>query len=290
MPDFGPLDSLMMNLHEEFVRIYYLMLPVFFALSIAITWIRHPQGSVDFVDALKRAIVSTLLLAAFPEISQVILTVADGISERIDQVRGLDNFLALAKERTASLPSTKSVVLLAIPDLLIALIAFVSYLLLYIARYLTIAMYHFYWTFYMVTAPLMLLFNLFPSTSQIAGNVFKGLIEVASWKIVWALLGAMMTAISFGETYKNVDNYITLVVMNFVVAFSMLKTPAIVKSLISGGIQGTAGDVGGAAGTMIAVTIPAKGAVALKKGRAAGSFAKEKYQKYRANKINSSDQ
>jgi hypothetical protein len=290
MPDFGPLDSLMMNLHEEFVRIYYLMLPVFFALSIALTWIRHPQGSVDFIDALKRAIVSTLLLAAFPEISQVILTVADGISERIDQVRGLDNFLALAKERTASLPSTKSVVLLAIPDLLIALIAFVSYLLLYIARYLTIAMYHFYWTFYMVTAPLLLLFNLFPSTSQIAGNLFKGLIEVASWKIVWALLGAMMTAISFGETYKNVDNYITLVVMNFVVAFSMLKTPAIVKSLISGGIQGTAGEVGGAAGTMIAVTIPAKGAVALKKGRAAGSFAKEKYQNYRANKNRVRDQ
>ena len=34
MPDFGLLGSLMMSLHQEFVRMYYMMLPAFFALSI----------------------------------------------------------------------------------------------------------------------------------------------------------------------------------------------------------------------------------------------------------------
>ena len=73
--------------------------------------------------------------------------------------------------------------LLSFPDLLIAILAFVSYLILYIARYLTIAMYHFYWIFYMVTSPLLLLFNLFPGTSQVTANLFTstlllGLIQV----------------------------------------------------------------------------------------------------------------
>src|SRR6185312_7969446 len=138
-------------------------LPVFFALSIAVTWMRSPHGSIEFIDVLKRAFISTLLLAAFPEISQAIVFIADGIAERIDQVNGLDNFLRMAQEKALSFTFAKNMLLLSFPDLLIAVLAFVSYLILYIARYLTIAMYHFYWIFYMVTAPMLLLFSLFPS-------------------------------------------------------------------------------------------------------------------------------
>ena len=283
MPDFGPLGSLMMSLHEEFVRIYYLMLPVFFALSIAVTWVRSPHGSIEFIDVLKRAVISTLLLAAFPEISQAIIFIADGIAERIDQVNGLDNFLRMAQEKALGFTFARNVLLLSIPDLIIALLAFVSYLILYIARYLTIAMYHFYWTFYMISAPLLLLFNLFPSTSQVAGNLFKGLVEVASWKIVWAILGAMMTAISFGDAYKAEGNYITLVVMNFVIAISMLKTPSIVKALISGGFHGMAQELGSAAATTMAA-VPAKGAMVLSKGKAVAKFAGGKIESHQAEK------
>lgn len=84
MPQFDLLGALMRDLHQEFVRIYYLMLPVFFALSVAITWFRSPQGSPDFLDALKRAVVSTVLLVALPDISRAVIFVADGITERID--------------------------------------------------------------------------------------------------------------------------------------------------------------------------------------------------------------
>jgi hypothetical protein len=283
MPDFGVLGSLMMNLHEEFVRIYYLMLPVFFALSIAVTWMRSPHGSIEFIDVLKRAFISTLLLAAFPEISQAIVFIADGIAERIDQVNGLDNFLRMAQEKALSFTFAKNMLLLSFPDLLIAVLAFVSYLILYIARYLTIAMYHFYWIFYMVTAPMLLLFSLFPSTSQITANLFKGLAEVASWKIVWAILGAMLTALSFGDAYKTEGNYITLVVMNFVIAISMLKTSSVVKALVSGGFHGMAAETGAAAAATMAA-IPAKGAMALKKGKAVAGFVVGKVDNYKAEK------
>lgn len=290
MPDFGPLGSLMMSLHQEFVHIYYLMLPVFFALSIAVTWVRSPHGSIEFLDVLKRAIISTVLLAAFPEITQAIIFIADGIAERIDHVNGLDNFLKMAQEKALGFTFVRNVLLLSFPDLLIAILAFVSYLILYIARYLTIAMYHFYWIFYMVSAPMLLLFNLFPSTSQIAGNLFKGLVEVACWKIVWAILGAMMTAISFGDAYKTEGNYITLVVMNFVIAVSMLKTPSIVKALVAGGFHGMAKEIGSAAATTMAA-VPAKGAMVLSKGRAAfnavnGKIASNRVEKPKGQNMN----
>jgi hypothetical protein len=287
MPDFGLLGSLMENLHQEFERIYYLMLPIFFAISVVVTWVRSPQGSIEFLDVLKRAVISTVLLVAFPDISRAIIFVADGIAERVDQLNGLDAFLRMAQEKSLNFTFAKNAILLQFPDLIIALLSFVSYLILYIARYLTIAMYHFFWIFYMISSPLLLLFNLFPSTSQVAGNLFKGMIEVASWKIVWAILGAMLTALSFGNAYKTEGNYLTLMVMNFVIAVSMLKTPSIVKALVAGGFHSMADKVGGdAASTMAAV--PGKGAMLYTKGRAAlsagGGFINSKVSNYRAEK------
>ena len=285
MPDFGALSSLMQTLHQDFVRMYYLMLPVFFGLSVVATWVRSPQGSIEFVDILKRAVISTLLLAAFPDISRAIIFVADGIAERVDHLNGIDNFLRMAQQKAESTSFVKNTILLQFPDLILALLSFVSYLILYIARYLTIAMYHFFWIFYTIAAPLLLLFNLFPSTSQIASNLFRGMIEVACWKIVWSILGAMLIALSFADSYQVEGNYLTLMVMNFVIAISMLMTPSIVKSLVGAGFHGMAPKIAmDAASTMGAV--PAKAAMAYRGGSAAFSagrgFVGGKIANYRA--------
>jgi hypothetical protein len=289
MPDFGALDSLMLQLHAEFVTIYYLMLPVVFTLAVALNWFRFPGGGPDFLDTLRRTVISTLLLAALPEISQAILFIADGIAERIDQARGLDAFLQLARERSQGVTKVNSI-LLSAPNFLLSILAFASYLLLFIARYLTIAMYHFYWLFYMVTSPLLLLLNLFPSTSQVTGNLFRSLIEISCWKIAWSILGAMLIATGFGEKYQSVDNYITLFVMNVVIAYTMLKTPSLIKSLAAGGAHGMSSEIGAAAGTMIAFAMPAKGALAAKKGWQGAKVAHTKVQNYRENKRRIRDQ
>jgi len=247
MPQFELLGSLMRDLHQEFVRIYYLMLPVFFALSIAITWFRSHQGGVDFLDALKRAVISTLLLVAFPDISRAIIFIADGVAERINGLNNIDMIIRMAQEKSQSYSLSPTSILLQFNDLIVATLAFLSYLVLYVARYLTIAMYHFFWVFFMVSAPLLLLFNLFPSTSQITKNLFKGMIEVACWKIVWAILGAMLAALSFGDIYKVEGNYLTLIVMNFVIAVAMLATPMLVRSLVGSGLQSMSSTLGPAA-------------------------------------------
>lgn len=287
MPDWNILGSLMTELHQEFVRIYYLMLPVFFALSVAVTWFRHPQGSIEFVDVLKRAVISTILLIAFPEITKAIVFVADGIVERIDAVNSLDNFMRMAQEKSQSYSFSPTSILLQFDDLIIAALAFISYLVVYIARFLTIAMYHFYWIFYTVVAPLLLLFNMFSSTSQITTNLFKGMIEVASWKIVWAVLGAMLTALSFSKIYQIEGNYITLVAMNFIIAVAMLMTPKIVSSIVGHGFHSEATSLGTIA-TAAAVAAPAKVMMVKALGTEVVSnssrFAKSAINKFKGNK------
>lgn len=244
MPNFDLLGTLTRDLHQEFVRMYYLMLPVFFALSVAMTWFKSPQGSPEFLDVIKRAVISTLLLVAFPDISRAIIFIADGIAERIDHLNSLDAIIRMAQEKTQNYSFSPTSILLQFNDLLIATLSFLSYLVLYVARYLTIAMYHFFWIFFMISAPLLLLFNMFASTSQITKNLFKGMIEVACWKIVWAILGAMLAALSFGDAYRTEGAYLTLIVMNFVIAIAMLMTPMMVRSLAGSGLQSMSSNIG----------------------------------------------
>jgi hypothetical protein len=255
------------------------MLPVFFALAIVVAWFKSPQGSPEFIDILKRAVISSLLLAAFPEISKAILFIAEGITERIDHLNGIDTVIRMAQEKSESISFSLTGALLQFNELLIATLSFLSYMLLYIARYLMIAMYHFFWAFYIVSAPLLLLFNLFEGTQQVTVNLFKGMIEVACWKIVWAILGAMLSALAFGDAYQTEGGPLTLIVMNFVIAIAMLLTPMLVRSLIGPGLQSMSSAISPMAVIAMSAT-PAKAASSVTVGRQALNNPKEAFKEH----------
>lgn len=272
MPQFELLGTLARDLHQEFVNMYYLFLPVFFALAVVVAWFKSPTGSPEFLDIVKRAIVATILLAAFPDIANAILFVTEGVADKIDKLNSLDTLIRMAQEKSDGYSVSVTSMILQFNDLIIATLSFLSYLILYIARYLTIAMYHFFWIFYMISAPLLLLFNLFEGTQQITKNLFKGMIEVACWKIVWAILGAMLAALSFGDAYRAEGSYLVLIVMNFVIAVAMLMTPSMVRSIVGGGIQSMSSALGAASVAAMAAA-PARAAMVASTSRNALSSA-----------------
>lgn len=237
MLDFSQLSPLMRELHAECVRIYYLAMPVFLALAILIQWFKRGQGSVDLLNLVKRTMISTLLLIAFPEIADAIIAISEGVAARIDAVQSLDSFISIAEEKVNGYSASPSSLLLGFNDLFLACLTFLSFFILYIARYLTLGMFHFFWLFYVVTAPLLLLFMVFSETANITSNLFRGMIEIACWKIVWAILGVMLASLSFGQMYMVEGSYVTVIVMNAVIAIAMLATPLFVRSLVGSGAQ-----------------------------------------------------
>lgn len=258
MPDFSQLSPLMQTLHAEMVKIYFLLLPGLFALALCLQWFRSANGTMDFLDILKRALISTLLLIAFPEISQAIAALADGIAERIDKLDSLQAILEMASQKIQTYSFSAKDFLLGHDDLFVAVLTFFSYWLLLLARYVTAVMYNFFWIFLIVISPLLLLFNLFKGTSHITANLFKAMIQVASWKIVWAILGVMLVSLSFGKMYTVEGSYITLTLMNVVIALAMITTPLLVKSLVGTGIQHATSIIGPAT-AMAAVLAKGKG-------------------------------
>lgn len=237
MVDFTQLSPLMRELHGECVKLYYMLLPVFFMLAVAIQWFKRSQGAVDFLDILKRTMISTLLLIAFPEITDAILSVTEGIASRIDSLSTLDKFMAVVQAKIDTYTFSKTSLILGINNLIVSIVTFLSFLVLFFARYFTVAIFHFFWMFLVVTAPLLLLFNIFAGTSQVTVALFRGLIEVACWKIVWAILGVMLASLSFSDMYMLEGAFANVTIMNLVIAIAMIATPLFVRSLAGSGVQ-----------------------------------------------------
>ena len=264
MDQFALLGSVALKLHNEFRTLYYVLLPIFFALALVVAWFRHPQGGPDFVEALKRAFIATILLAGFAEITDVILFITNGLAAKIDDMSGIDSIMKMAGDKAKGYTLSATSVVLAFNDLLVASLAFLSYIILYVARYIMVAIYHFSWVFLSIIAPIMLLFHMF--SPKLTLNLFRSMIEVASWKVVWAVLSAMLAALPFGNAYMADGNYLTVIVLNFVIALCMLGTPLVVHSLVGSGLSGMTGALAPAvAGAMIAA--PTKAASIANVGR-----------------------
>lgn len=255
MPNMDVLGSLVRDLHESLSQLYYLLLPIGIILSVVVGFLK--SGDPNYPDVLKRALVASLLLASFPETSNLILEICDGIAARIDNMQGLETFLRMAQEKSQSYSQSSISLVLKIDDLIIALLSYGSFMLLLVSRYISVALYYFIWVLLSILSPLMILAYIFPSTSGITKNLYRGLMEVAAWKIIWAVLSAMLTSLSFGNIYRSDGSYLTLIVLNFVIALAMLCTPLVMKSLIGDGVQAMAQSLGMSA-AMSAVTLPVR--------------------------------
>jgi hypothetical protein len=271
MDQFAALGSVALKLHMEMRNVFYLLLPVFFMGSIALVWFQNPVGSPDFLDKIKRALIAFLLIVGFSELTDAMLFVTTGIADKIDNMSGLEAVIQMASEKAHSYTVSPLTPVLAFDDLVIAGLSYLCWAILYFAHFIMIAIYHFSWVFLSIMAPLLLLFHVF--SSQITLNLFKSMLEIASWRVVWSVLSAMLKSLPFGTWYAMDGNYLTIAVLNFVIALCMIGTPLIVHSLVNGSFTAmTTGLTAATATAMMAA--PTKAMSALKFGRGVlGDFA-----------------
>jgi hypothetical protein len=264
--NFSVFGSVVINLHEALVQYFYLFLPVFFCLALVIDWFKNPLGSPDFLATVKRAVIATLLIVAFQEISDTIMDLANGLADKISDLSGIDSFIKMASQKASTYTMSTTSLILGFNDLVIAILSFVSYIILFIARYVTVAIYHFMWSTLVILSPILILFTLFKGTLSIPINLFRSLAEVASYKIVWAILSAMLTSLAFGNAYAADGNYLTVILLNIIIALAMLGTPLVVKSIIGSGLSSMSETLGAGA-VMTMVSVPAKAASMASVGR-----------------------
>src|ERR1700677_5111956 len=106
IPNLDVLGSLVRDIHGTLIGVFYLALPAAIVFSVIVGYLQ--TGSPNYVDILRRALVAALLLASFPEVSNVILDLCDGLASKIDNLSGLDTFMRMAQEKSQSYSMAKS--------------------------------------------------------------------------------------------------------------------------------------------------------------------------------------
>ena len=66
-------------------------------------------------------------------------------------------------------------------------------------------------------------------------NLYRGLISVAVWKVMWTLLGSLLLKLALNPKVVGVEDYFLSMVVNLLIGLSMLLIPLFTKSLIADG-------------------------------------------------------
>jgi hypothetical protein len=74
-------------------------------------------------------------------------------------------------------------------------------------------------------------------TASVSKNLYKGLLTVVSWKILWSILGVMLLRLAVEQTTEDSENIITTAVINLCIALSIMLVPLFSKSLLGDGLS-----------------------------------------------------
>ena len=210
-----------------------LLLPLFL-LSIVFSYTADLGLTGAVLVRLKRLVLVALLLVTFPTVAQFAQSFGVEVAKSIDNMTGIDFILQAAAKRAEGYSVSLQGLLNLGSDLILAALVMVSFLVLVVARYFLLAFQHFYWLMLLALGPFLILGALFDSATGITKGLYKNLIQVSCWPIIWAILSAFFRALPFQATYSNAGEYVTVITLNLIVAVALLFSPFLVSQLCEG--------------------------------------------------------
>ncbi len=232
-------------IHEIFSSFFYSIVLLMITLGVVLNFFKMPMGQVpEFMQLVGRAIIAAFILSALPEIMNFLADITDQLSARIGQLTNFKTVIGRLGEKVGTL--TWSWV--SFKDSVLLLISYLTFFLLYVSVYIADAMYLLIWTLIYIFSPLLIAAFTLPSTAAATKGLFQSLIEVCLWKICWSVLAALLWSFALSEINRpeyDVD-FFTAILLNIMLAFSVLLTPMLVKSLLKGGLSSSASAMGGA--------------------------------------------
>lgn len=223
------------KIHEIFSGYFYLIVTVLMLLGIAIEYFKWPIGQVpNFGTLVGRALIAAILLHAYPEITNTIADVADSISGKLGD---LNNF-KLILDRMGDKLGELSWSWVSVKETVMLLLSFLTFFILYISIYIADSFYIYVWVMLYVFSPLLIALYVLPITAGATSGLFKSLIEVACWKIVWSVIATLLWSAALSQINQDGSqvNFLTAIGFNIILAGSLLLTPFVVHALAGGGL------------------------------------------------------
>lgn len=231
------------TLHVIFSNMFFVLVTTFLVLSVVLEFFKIPLGSApQFPQIVARVFIASMLLVAIPEIMNALAMVTDAMTKEIGQFLEFKHVL----ERLSDKFGEMSWSWVSIKDSVMILISYLSFFLFYISVYLADAFFLYSWMLIYVFSPLLIAFYVFPMTANATTMLFKSIIEVCAWKIVWCVMSALLWSMALSDINnpEHGINFLTVIILNLMLAFSVIMTPKITACFLGGGVSSVASDVG----------------------------------------------
>lgn len=223
------------KIHEIFNGYFYLIITVLISLGIAIEFFKWPIGQVpQFPTLIGRALIAAILLHSYPEITNTIADVTDAIAHQLGDLNNFQLILDKMGDKVGELSWSW----VSFKETIILLISFLTFFLLYFSIHIADSFYIYVWVMLYVFSPLLIALYVLPLTASATSALFRSLIEVACWKIVWSVIATLLwsTALSQINQAGTQVSFLTAIGFNIILAGSLLLTPFVVHALASGGL------------------------------------------------------
>jgi hypothetical protein len=261
-----------------------MLLPLFL-ISVAFSYTTDLGLTGAILIRLKRLVLVALLLVTFPMIAEFCQVLGIEIAKSIDNMAGIDMVLQAASQRAETYSFDLQGLLNLGSDLVMGTLVIVSFLILVVARFLLLAFQHFYWFLLVALGPFLILGMLFDASAGITRGLFKNMIQISCWPIIWSVLSAFLKALPFASAYSGVGGFVTVITLNLIIAIALLFSPFLVSQLCEG-VSLSVGDTlrRGALNAVAVINPKALAITSASKAKAAGQKGLQLAQRSIANR------
>jgi hypothetical protein len=243
MTDLSWLAQEAHTIHAYFESLFYvflLLLLLFGVLTQYFQW--SIGGTPSFAPLVGRAFVAALLLHAYPDISNLIADIADAMAKQLGDL----NQFGLVERRYAEIWDQLSWNWVSVKDGISMILTHICFYLLYFSVFISDAFFLYTWTLLYVFSPILIALYVLPVTASATSALFRSLLEVACWKIVWAVLATLLWSAGLSAVNQQGSDvpFMTVIAFDLILAGSVLLTPLVVHGLASQGLTNVSRTVG----------------------------------------------
>ena len=230
------------EIRSELVELYWFFLGFVVVISILLELFSVSDRKIGPNGILKRVIISMILLWSFEDVINTIGMVTDGIVEKVGGNANLESLLANIKNSyEAQMPG-----MFKFQQMLLYILGLGCYMISLLGYYLTEVSINFVYTILYILSPLLILAYVSESTAYITKNMYKGLFQVALWKITWCVLGSLLLKLTAIPQAADWDDFFMQSLLNLFIGISMLMIPLFTKGLLADGLASVASGIAGA--------------------------------------------
>ena len=231
---FEYLSDVGRGLRAELLSVYWTLLIPLVLLLLVLEFLKDENPNVR--DILRRTVVSVILLYSFDFTLSSIATIGDSVTEKIDGIQKLWDVLKNLGPNYAN----SSGEWFNFRETIIYVFGIASYIIAYLGFFISNALIHFVWTILFICSPLMILAYVAKSTERITFSLYKGLVQVILWKLLWSILGVLLLKLAMNPHVTGMEDYLMSIIVNLSIGLSMLFVPVATKSLINDGMESAA--------------------------------------------------